>query len=302
MEKEYIRRINLAFDYIDKHLADTITLEEVAAAAHFSRFHFNRIFYAMVGETPFQYITRIRLERAAFHVVYHPDMPLTEIAGLCGYSDLTVFSRNFKRFFGLTPTKYRNSKISRIESNHRQKRYEIQPYFCFHNQTLKWRTNMKQNKSAEIKEFPEMTVAYVRHIGPYAGDEKLFERLWNQLFSWAGPRGLLGGKDFKSLAVYHDDPNLTDEQKLRLSVCITVPEDTKADGPVGKMKIDGGQYVVARFELQGDEFAQAWQWVYGDWLPQSGYMPDDRVAFEMYPEEPKDGKFTVDICVPVMPV
>jgi len=46
----------------------------------------------------------------------------------------------------------------------------------------------------------------------------------------------------------------------------------------------------------------AWDRVYGKWLPESGYLPDDKPCFEMYPEEPKDGKFTVDICVPVKPL
>lgn len=161
---------------------------------------------------------------------------------------------------------------------------------------------MKQNKSVEVKELPKMTVAYIRHIGPYKGNATLFERLWDRLFSWAGPRNLIGGKDFRSLIIYHDDPGVTIEDKLRMSVCITVPPDTKVDGEVGKMDIEAARYVIARFEITSDEFQQAWDWVYGQWFPTSGYQPDDKPCFEMYPEEPKDGKFVVDICVPVKPM
>ena len=95
-------------------------------------------------------------------------------------------------------------------------------YFCESTNSLKWRTNMKLNKSVEVKELQEMNVAYVRHIGPYQGNDKLFQQLWNKLFAWAGPRGLIGGPDFKSLIIYHDDPNLCEGDKLRTSVCITV--------------------------------------------------------------------------------
>ena len=161
---------------------------------------------------------------------------------------------------------------------------------------------MKQNKSVEVKELPEMTVAYIRHIGPYKGDEKLFEKLWNRLFAWAGARGLLKQPNMKSLVIYHDDPNITVQDKLRLSVCITVPEETRIDGEVGKMVIEGGNYVVARFEVSGQEFQQAWEWIYGQWFPTSGYQPDDKPSFEMYPEEPKNGRYIVDICVPVKPL
>lgn len=161
---------------------------------------------------------------------------------------------------------------------------------------------MKLNKSVEIKDLPKMSVAYIRHIGPYKGDEKLFESIWTRLFTWAGPRGLIGGEDFKSLIVYHDDPNVTIEDKLRMSVCITVPSDTKVDGEIGKMEIEAARYVVARFELTAQDFQEAWDWVYGQWFPTSGYQPDDKPCFEVYPEEPKDGKFIVDICVPVKPI
>ena len=81
-----------------------------------------------------------------------------------------------------------------------------------------------------------------------------------------------------------------------------MPDDTKVDGDVGKMKVEGGQYVVARFEVQTHEFAEAWSWMYAKWFPESGYQPDDKPCFEMYTEEPKDGKFKVDICVPVKPL
>lgn len=160
---------------------------------------------------------------------------------------------------------------------------------------------MELLKQAEVRELPDMTVAYIRHIGPYQGDNQLFERLWNKLFAWAGPRGLIGGKDFKSLIIYHDDPNVTTGDKLRMSVCITVPSDTKTDGEIGKMQLDAANYLIARFVLGPQDFQQAWDWVYGQWLPTSGYQPDDKPCFEMYPEEPKDGKFTVEICVPVKP-
>lgn len=161
---------------------------------------------------------------------------------------------------------------------------------------------MELNKSVEVKDLPEMTLAYVRHTGPYQGDEGLFERLFQKLFTWAGPRKLLEQPDLKSIVVYHDDPNVTEEDKLRMSVSITVPPDTKVAGEVGKMRIAADEYVIARFVLNAQEYHEAWSWLYGSWFPQSGYQPDDGACFEMYTEEPKDGRMTVDICVPVKPL
>lgn len=305
--REYTSRINKAYDFIEKNISRPLSLAEIADAANFSRFHFSRVFLAMTGETVFQFILRVRLEKAAGMLLASPFRSVSEVAIDIGFTDLSVFSRNFRAYFKVTPSKYRKlkkeqSNLSQTDSNNQQTPHEPLPYFCFESKTIKWRSTMKLNKSIEVKDLPEMTVAYIRHTGPYQGDAQLFERIWNRLFSWAGPRGLIGGPGFNSLVVYHDDPNVTVEDKLRMSVCITVPPETKVEGEVGKMQIETARYAVARFELSSSQFQEAWSWLYGEWLPVSGYQPDDKPCFEMYPKEPENGLFTVDICIPVKPV
>ena len=304
---EYISRINRTLDYIESNLGKPLTLEELASVANFSKFHFNRIFHSIAGETPFQFIMRVRMEKAATLVLLNKKESLSEIAYKCGFSEIAIFSRNFRSHFGISATQYRstksyNSNKSQSASNSNQADERPAPYFCQELNIIKWRTTMKLNKNVEVKELPKMTLAYIRHIGPYQGDEKLFERIWNRLFAWAGPRGLIGGKDFKSLIIYHDDPNVTIGDKLRMSVCITVPPETKVDGEIGKMELEAARYVIARFELTAQQFEEAWDWLYGQWFPESGYQPDEKPCFEMYPEEPRNGKFIVDICVPVKPL
>lgn len=125
------------------------------------------------------------------------------------------------------------------------------------------------------------------------------------VFKWAGPCGLLNFPETKCLSVYHDNPEITDEKNLRTSVCLTVPEDTQVDGDIGKMKISGGKYAVGHFEMNIDHYAAAWNTICGDWLPDSGYQPDDKPPFEMSlnnPKEHPEGKYIVDICVPVKPL
>ncbi len=150
-----------------------------------------------------------------------------------------------------------------------------------------------------------MNVAYVRHVGPYAGQEQLFEGLFGKLMGWAGPRGLLAQPDLKCLCVYHDNPEVTAEEKLRVSVCATVPEGTPVDGEIGTMKVPGGKFAVARFEISADQYGDAWNALMGGWMPESGYQPDDRLCFELAVNNPKEHpecKHIVDICVPVRPL
>ncbi|MDW7692499.1 AraC family transcriptional regulator [Flammeovirgaceae bacterium SG7u.111] len=301
--REYTARINKVFDHIDSNLDKQFTLEELAEVASFSKFHFHRVFFGMVGESPFQFINRVRLERAASLLATNPTKSISEIAIICGFTDLSIFSRNFKSFFGHTPTQWRakkeESNISQMHSNSRQSAGEVSLYFCNESKTIKWKSTMEQNKSVEVLELPTTHLAYVRHTGPYKGDGKLFESLFNKVYAWAGPRGLMAQHDLKTVVVYHDDPSVTDEDKLRMSVGINVPADTKTEGEIGKMELQPGKHIVARFELGEMEFEQAWGWVFGTWLPQSGYQPADGLCFEVYPEPPRDGKIIVDICVPV---
>lgn len=302
IDNTYISRLNKTIDYIEINFQKQFTLEELASVANFSKFHFNRIFKAFMGETPFQFINRLRLEKVASLLLLNKKQSIGELANNVGFTDITVFSRYFKSYFKMSASEYRikKSNIGKEVSNMNQPDYKAKMYFSIDSKTYKWTTNMKTNKSVEVKNLEKMTVAYVRHIGAYKGNDQLFEQLWGRLCSWAGPRGLMGNPNSKFLAVYHDDPNITSEEKLRMSICITVPNEYKVDGEIGKMELEGGKYVVARFELDKDGFTEAWDWVYSQWLPSSGYLPDDKPCFEIYPEDPKDGKFVVDICVPII--
>ncbi|MCG8476937.1 MAG: AraC family transcriptional regulator, partial [Cytophagales bacterium] len=257
-EREYWARINKAIDFIEENLEKPLVIADVAEASSFSKFHFHRIFHGMLGETPFQFLTRVRLEKAAFMLLAKPNYSFSEIAVDCGFSGLSVFSRNFKKHFGISATAYRNSKNGQMDSNFRKSDARAIAYFCSSSQTLKWKTEMETNQGVEVKVLPTMTVAYVRHVGPYKGDAVLFERLYGKLTAWAEPRGLMVLPGVKTLTMAHDDPNVTPEEKQRISACLVVPEDTKVEGEIGKMKIEGGSYAVGRFVVAPDEFEKAW--------------------------------------------
>ena len=122
---------------------------------------------------------------------------------------------------------------------------------------------------------------------------------------WGGPRGLLRFPETTMMCVYHDDPKITQEDKQRLSVCITVPEDTAVEGEVGKMMVPGGKFAVGRFEIAADEYGEAWDMVAGGWLPESGYQPGDGPCYEIYQNDPKthpENLHIIDICMPVKPL
>lgn len=297
---EYKYRINKVVDHIEKHLDNDFSLDELAGISNFSKYHFSRIFQGITEETPFQMILRLRLEKAASLLV-HGNYAISDVAYKCGFKSLSVFSKNFKSHFGESATSFKrkNSNLDKVNSIGDKDPETPSIYICNQTKSIKWKTVMKNNESIEIKELPSIPVVYLRHIGPYQGDAALFERLFSKLFAWAGPKGLLDKGDFQTAIVYHDDVNVAEKSKLRTSVCLTAPESTAVDGEIGKMVLEKGKYVVARFLVKADEFQNAWDWLMGKWFPTSGYQPDDRACFELYHEEPENGIFKVDICVPV---
>ena len=325
LRAEYQARINRVMDYVEANLGGELTLSALADIAAFSPYHFHRIFRAMVGETLCAFVQRARLEKGAALLTHSHKKSITEIALDCGYTSPATFARVFRERFGTTATEWRDRKsgiADAADATDRKNGIAIRKYreerdvvFLYGggelNQPL-WRFGMNSEGKrdlrfdVEVKEEPDFTVAYVRHVGAYdRADSSLFGQLLGRLSAWAVPRGIMGQPGSRLLAVYHDPPEITEKPQQRLSVCMTVPSDTQVEGDVGKMVVSGGVYAVGHFEIDADQYAEAWNALTGDWLPQSGYQPADGVCFEDYRNDPSthpEGKHQVDIYLPVRPL
>lgn len=311
LREEYISRINKVQDYIEANIGEELSLALLSNVANFSQYHFHRIFCAIVGEPLSKYIQRIRLERAALSIAANPKDTIFQIALRCGFSNQASFSRAFKKHFGFSARELRRdsdmlkSKKCKVESKTGKDDLKSFPY----NDGVKdiWsKVQLAEDIyfDVEVKETQEVPVIYIRNVGMFNGEPEQFQKILGRLMRWANARGLVCYPDTKILSIYHDNPDITDENRLRASVCMTVQGDPKVGGEIGKMTIPGGKYAVGHFMLEPHEFKGAWDYIYGIWLPGSGYQPDDRPNFEVYlnnPDEHPDKKSIVDIYVPVKP-
>ena len=302
--KEYFLRINRVVDYIDAHLEDEHSLEKLSEVAHFSPYHFHRIFRALTGETINNYVKRIRLQRAGSMLISDFYRPVSEVAALCGFNSTAVFCRAFRDHFGKSTGEFReshkkqDSKNGQLQSNKDQFNTDATMYFSDEFMNLNRNLNMETNIA--VKDMPAMDLIYCRHVGPFNQIGEAYEKL----MKWAGPRGLLRFPETKTLTVYHDDPKVVDPEKVRQSACITVDAEAKPEGEFGKMHLPGSKCAVGSFKVKPQQFGEAWDAVCR-WLADSGYQPSDGLPFEYYPEEHEPGPepiFTVDICVPVKPL
>ena len=92
--------------YIEQHLTDNLTLEELARCANMSRAHFCRCFKMVFGVSAWTWLTQRRLELAK-QLLATTDLSLKELAAECGFCNSSYFSRQFKRYLRTTPQNYR---------------------------------------------------------------------------------------------------------------------------------------------------------------------------------------------------
>ncbi|BAU15318.1 transcriptional regulator, AraC family [Leptolyngbya sp. NIES-3755] len=96
-------------DYVNEHLAQEIKIFELAELTRMSHFHFSRLFKQAIGVSPHQYVIEQRVERAK-HLLKRSQLPIMEIAMLCGFSSHSHLGKCFRQCTGLSPKAYRISQ------------------------------------------------------------------------------------------------------------------------------------------------------------------------------------------------
>ncbi|GFD83224.1 AraC family transcriptional regulator [Tenacibaculum mesophilum] len=293
-------RISNAIDFIERNLDKKLVLEEIAEKAYFSPYHFHRLFKAVTKETVNDFITRKRVEKSASFLLNKKNKTVTEVSEIVGFVTLSSFSRAFKKFYGMSPAEFKKespskySKICKTESKNGKIETQFEQYICNINTNLKW---MQMKAKTEVKKMPTLKVAYLTHQGKMDA----VENAYHKLMEWAYPKGLMQQENLRMLTVYHDSPKITDEDKIRMSVCLTLNSEVKTEGEVSVKEIPELKCIVSRLEITPSEFQQAWESSFV-WMSEHGFKKADQDPYEIFynnPNEHPEGKCIVDICIPV---
>ncbi len=268
--QDYQERIVRTALYIQEHLDDELPLEQVAAVAALSQFHFHRIFRAFVGEGLKQHVRRLRLERAARNL-RRSDEPVIQIAFQAGFETHESFTRAFNDMFGCSPSVYRSRKCAPEPET--SAGAAVRP------------PDPSDLPAVEIKELPPKRLVYLRHVGPY----NEVGAPWGRLMMWAGMRGLLG-PGAEMLGLSHDDPDVTPLDKIRYDAAVVVNRPVQPEGEIGVMELPGGKYAVVTHRGPYERLTETYRRIYGAWLPQSGYEVRDTPGFEQYLNSPQNTK------------
>jgi AraC family transcriptional regulator len=98
-----------ALEFIESHLDQSFTLDQLSAELGMSVFYFSRQFKQSMGVAPHQYVTRRRIERAK-ELLWQSQLPITEVALQVGFATPSAFTRLFRQVTGTTPKHFRQQR------------------------------------------------------------------------------------------------------------------------------------------------------------------------------------------------
>jgi AraC family transcriptional regulator len=267
--REYLRRILRVLVYLQEHLDESLPLEDLARIAHFSPFHFHRIFRGIVGEPVMEHVRGLRLERAAGRLKAG-DEAILRIALDAGYDSHEAFTRAFGSQYGCSPSELRRRQRELLE--------EVREARA---------ASAGKSLDVRVERFAPLRVLSVRHTGSY--DQ--VGSAWRMLMMWAGMSGLIGA-GAEMIGVPHDDPDSTPPDKLRYDACVTLASDATAPldstGIIGQMELTGGDYAITTHRGPYDRLGETYLRLMGNWLPGSGHEARDAPALEVYRNSPLD--------------
>ena len=294
-QKLYEERLLRVLVFIQQNLDEPMPLEELARVAHFSPYHFHRIFRGMVGESLKEHIRRLRLERAAQRLK-HTDRSVLEIALEAGFQTHESFTRAFGALLGCSPSQFRSNNTVAFTA----------PGVHFHNGVIETQSLKSQLPSGvasmevKIERMEPLRVAFVRHVGPYNDVGQAWETLCMKL----GRKGLIG-PDSRFVGVCYDDPEVTAPEKIRYDACVTVGEDFTPEGEVGVQMLAGGEFAVVTHSGPYENLNQTYAALFGQWLPHSGRELRSEPSLEFYlndPESTDPEDLLTDIYAPLEPL
>ncbi|MDP3177105.1 MAG: AraC family transcriptional regulator [Spirochaetaceae bacterium] len=277
---DYLDRIERSKRWVEARLGSSVSLDDMAAAAAFSKYHFHRIFTAIEGESPAAYLRRLRLEHAANLLERRPDEPVTSVAMDCGFATPSAFARDFKARFGMSPRAFRARPGAVRDTARAPRAGNATPSEAF---------------SFGFANGERLRLAEARGEGRY---DRAAERAWSRLMgAW-----FRSGRKALPDAVYGvawDNPEITPESKCRYSACAALRPDEPVPRGLFELVLPSGGYLVLTFDGKIVDYSDAYRRLYGAALPDSGYYPADSPCFERYLSFADGARGIVELWLPL---
>ncbi len=276
-------------DYIDNHIEQKITLDQLARVACLSKYHFSRVFSTFFGMSVISYIQKTRLHRAAFQLAFRKHLKVIDIALLNQFKSAEAFSRAFKLYTGQSPTDFR--KHTHWDSWHNS---HI-PIIQLRSQNMKI---AKQNFEVTIVSFSPVKVAVKEHRG---APQKLPITIAS-FIEWRKKNKLPPQKS-RTFNLVYNDPDNTNADEFRFDLCaeIKLPIDF-SDTDIVEKTIPQGSCATIRHIGPDYLMKEKIEYLYGQWLEENNQeLRDFPLFFErvkFFPDVAENQMIT-DIYLPI---
>lgn len=293
---DYLDRIRRVLRFVQDHLDEPLTPDRLAGVAHFSRFHFHRVFSGLVGESLSAHVRRLRLERAAGELRW-TGRPVIDIALDAGYDAPEPFTRAFRGHFGEPPTRFRA----------RPGPIAFPPATC----RVHFGIDDAISRFAAPKEpimidvridtLPTRRLLAIEHRGHYMAIGETFGRLTALAYG----RGL-ARPGAASIGIYYDDPDVVPTAQLRSHACIAVGDDvTSTPDGCELLTLEGGEMAIATHRGPYARLNETYRELYSQWLPASGREAAHCLCHETYVSDATttpEAELITEICLPLVPI
>lgn len=301
LEGEYRERVMRAVRYIEANLASPLSLEDAAAEASWSLFHFHRVFRALLGIGPGEYLRGRRLSEAA-RLLSSGEARIASIARETGFGSPEAFCRSFKASFGLSPGEYREASAELALMNP----------FGPNERPLVLRATCLEGEP-RVEEYGPIRLVAAR--GRFdVEDGSIGESL--RAF-WEENAGLLevasgrerGGGLRRSYGIAEAEPG-NEGSGILYFAAVEAPEaddgQALAAGLV-EYSIPRASYLLARHRGGLGLLNETYLYLYGSWLPRAGLRPAAAMDFDFYGEafdrvNPESPESLVEFRIPVTPL
>lgn len=275
----YQEKLNIIIEHINNNLDSKIDLKMLADISNVSPFHFHRISRALLGEHIGAYISRTRLETAA-KLVRYSNLNMETIAYNIGYETPSSLSKAFKLQFGISPSGYRKNKLFTIKK-------------------LNIMTTTLNIKKPKIQDIEDKQCLYYRMQGAYQTLDYMgaWKKLWNQV-----KEQKLFTKGIQHFGLPHDDPKVTQDDKLRYDAYLIIHKKAKDTGDIGLKTLQGGKFTVFLYQESYSYFSQVYDYIFNEWFINGNYELRDEPVRERYishPDRVAEEKLKTEFYIPI---
>jgi AraC family transcriptional regulator len=290
-ELSYRQRINRVVAHVQANLGADLDSAVLAERAAMSRFHFHRVFAAMTGMTPQQYVLRERLS-AAIGLLRDAPAPVGQVALDCGFDSGASLAKALRREFGLSPSGARNALVDpRIGQGVATARA-----------TPSRRKTMLQ---PEIRDVPSQQLLCATERGATNNDmTQAAQRAFGRLFPAAEALGLMP-RTTDCLALCPDEMKSADDPDARFIAALGFEgpaPDVSTQPGIEVQTLPGGRCAVFRHVGPYDTLWQTWRAIYEDWVPSAQPSLRDAPPYELYVNDASKvaaAELITDIHVPI---